>query len=109
MAGVNDITILYGIITFLLILGFVTPFINDTFGTSHPGYNKDFLESTVGEEDFKVVTKTSLQIWRILVSMGTMFFWTFGGLPAWMDILMFVPRLTLVLIIARNVWIGGGG
>jgi len=45
----------------------------------------------------------------VIWSVVKMFFWTFGSIPTWLDLIVFLPlRIILALIIARNIWIGGG-
>jgi hypothetical protein len=53
---------------------------------------------------------TSTSIWSVIGSAFGMLIWSFGGIPIWLDATLFMAlRITLVLIIARNIWIGGGG
>ena len=103
----SDMTVLYGIIILFFVMGIVTPFINDDFGTgtSSPdveGFGDSMLEEASGA--------TSTSIWEILLSVLSMFFWTFGAIPTVIDLVVLMPvRIIGILIIARNIWIGGGG
>jgi hypothetical protein len=47
-------------------------------------------------------------IWQVFISIGKMFFWTFGTLPLWLDSVFLMVRIILIVTIARNIWIGGG-
>jgi hypothetical protein len=55
-------------------------------------------------------TVHNFNVWTVITSMFGMIFWSFGGIPFWLDITFFMAlRLALFLLIARNIWIGGGG
>lgn len=101
----NDIEILFGLIIFLLLCGFVTPFINAEFSLGEPSYSADSLTADIDEGD----AQSSLSAFNIISSMFLMFFWTFGQVPLIVEITILLPvRLAIAFIIARNVWIGGG-
>ena len=52
---------------------------------------------------------SQLSVWKIIGSMFTSIFWTFG-VADWINLFILLPlRLLLLLLIARNIWIGGGG
>ena len=152
----NDITIIYGIVLFLMLTGFLIPFINEDFIEPLGGNNYTSSvdgEALLGDINPQPITciqfwnslasqynvtapvtenesiaagmpdcpnfikyspvptgadKTS--IWTALASMFSMLVWSFGGIPFWLELLLFVPlRIVLVLLIVRNIWIGGGG
>ena len=99
---VNDMTILGGIVIIFVFIGFVTPFINEEFSGTAAEYNVD---DVTGDLD----TPNAVNAFTILISIFKIFFWTFGSIPTWLDVILFTPmRIILALIIARNVWIGGG-
>lgn len=109
---VNDITIIGGIITVFILLGVITPFLNADFNSDQvtnydiEGFTSDAAENVRTTES--VFSVTNLVI--VFLSVIKMFFWTFGDLPFWVDLLILTPmRFILVLTIARNVWVGGGG
>lgn len=101
----NDIGIIMGIISFFVLIGFFLPIVNSEFTAT----------GTIGEDDIntssvEIVTVDDVGPVDILLSVLSMFFWTFGGIPAWLDATVFMLlRITLALTIARNVWVGGGG
>ena len=103
--GINDMTIIFGIISFFVFIGVVTPFINADLNTNLPEFSPEQLTSNIDTEQ----AQSSISAFRVLGSVLSMFFFTFGSIPAFIDVALFIPlRLILVLIIARNVWIGGG-
>lgn len=103
---VNDMTIMYGIIVFFVIIGVLAPFLNASFDTDIPETSASSLYEDIDEND---VTST-VSTFRVITSVFSMFFWTFGSLPLFIDAVIFTPlRIILAVIIARNIWIGGGG
>ena len=98
---VNDMTILGGIVLVFVLIGFMTPFINDEFGGSAPENNINDVTDGIEPDD--------VSAWDVIVSIFKMFFWTFGSIPSWLDAILFIPmRIVLVVLIARNIWVGGG-
>lgn len=101
----NDVAIIGGIALFFIVLGIVLPLVRhdldlqDTSSVDSAGLDNSLRETGSG---------TSLTIWSVIKSCFSMFLWTFGVLPVWIDALLLVPRLMLVFIVARNIWIGGG-
>jgi len=98
--ALNDIGILIGIIALFIGLGFVTPFINAEFETSYESYDGNTL---ISDDTAHAVSPTEI-LWSIL----SMFFWSFSGIPLFLNLFLLVPRIALILILARNIWIGGG-
>ena len=103
---VNDITIIFGIIVFFVSIGIIAPFLNAEFNSSIPQFSTTALTDDIDEGEIK----SDINAFKVFASVFSMFFWTFGEIPAFVDALIFIPlRLILALIIARNIWIGGGG
>lgn len=102
---VNDISIATGIITLFVLLGLALPFINSSFNETVTTNNVTTLENQIGED---INNTTSINAFTVLFSVLKMFFWTFGALPFWLDGIFVILRIILALIIARNIWVGGG-
>ena len=103
--GLNDMSIIAVIISIFILIGITIPYINSEFGQSISTPNVDTLEGDVGDD---MVDSGTVTIFSVLFSVGKMFFWTFGSLPFWLDAIFVIFRIILALIIARNIWIGGG-
>ena len=102
---VNDMTIIFTIVTIFIAVGFFAPIINDEFGSS---YNANDPSSIEGDIDPDTLDG-GVNGWQIIKSIFSMFFWSFGVLPTFIDIVIFFPlRIILVLTISRNIWVGGG-
>ena len=120
--GLNDISIIAGIIAVFIIIGAFLPVINAAFGVP-PEESACFDISTVeselqnatrniGVKDIQpTITRPtgSFSIFDVVASIIKMFFWTCGALPTWLDLVFLIFRITLILTIARNLWVGGGG
>ena len=99
----NDMFIIGGFLFLFIGIGFLIPFINQEFDTSYS--ESDAISLDESSED----QLTSVSGWKILASVGGMFFYTFGILPTWIDMIFIVLRLVFWTTVARNIWIGGGG
>ena len=100
----NDAWIIGVISAFFILLGFVLPFIQVDYQDSSVSADVDGLVDI--DEDAAV---SSVSAFSVIGSVLKMFFWTFGDLPRFVDVILLVPRIVLLFIIARNIWIGGGG
>lgn len=109
MAGANDITIIAGIVVFFLIVGLILPFVNAEWASGSQSTNSS-VSTLSGDVSNSVKDANSVSAFKVILSVLSMFFWTFGSLPLYLDLLVFLPlRIILALVIARNIWIGGGG
>lgn len=102
----NDVGIIIGIVSIFLAVGIALPYVNQAFdGDQSINADIDGLSTQAGQD---VENVSSINAFTVLLSMLSMFFWTFGSLPFWLDAFFIILRLTLVITIARNIWIGGG-
>lgn len=101
----NDMTILGGIIFFFFAVSLLATFINASFGSSLPENNIEAIKDNVETS----ARSDQLSIWTVIFDIIKMFFWTFGNIPAWLDLTLFVPiRIIFFFTLVRNAWIGGG-
>lgn len=103
------------IISIFLVLGFGLPFFNEEF-------NDGTIEESTADvselmNDFEAENNARIEsginshvtFWTVFLSVGKMFFWTFGSIPLWLDLTLFtLLRTVFWLTIARNMWVGGG-
>ena len=103
----NDIFYFVAIASIFIFIGAIIPFYNSEFGSSVSEVNVN-LDDEISTADLEDVA-TPITFFNVIGSVLKMFFWTFGDLPIWLDTLFIAPRLALIFIFLRNVWIGGGG
>lgn len=87
---------IYLIISIFIFLGVITPYINAEFGSDTQIDASDF-EDTISQGD---VSATD-----VALSIFSMFFWTFGALPWYIDMVLLVFRIMLAYLIWEAVWI----
>ena len=85
-------------------VGIFLPIVNEAVGNADSTLNDANFDDEIDTDDLTVASA-----WNIFLSVLSMFFWTFGALPFWLDAIFMILRVTLVMTIARNIWIGGGG
>ena len=100
----NDMTLIGVIVGVLALVGLGLPFVQSAFDIDQTSYNIDSVTEGINPDD----QDGGVGIFDILKSVGKMFFWTFGGLPVWLDLFFVVLRLILIITIFRNLWVGGG-
>jgi len=101
----SDMHLIAGFLTFFILLGLSLPVINSGFDTDYNGVSDI---NAFGEELEDNANNSQLSIWRVLGSLISVFFWSFGELPVLANVLLLIPRTIFILTVARNIWIGGG-
>ena len=86
--------ILITILSIFVVLGITLPFINQAFQNDETTINTEGFEFTQGQE---------VGFQDVVFSLFTMFFWTFGNLPFWLDGLFIIPRVMLGVIIFQLI------
>lgn len=102
----NDITILSGIIAILFLTGVLIPLLLDDFNIDQvTSIDQDFV---MGEYEANDINEDTGITEAFFIGAG-MIFWDFTDiLPWWLDLLYIMLRIVGMIIIARNIWIGGG-
>ena len=106
--AINDISII-AVLTFILFgTAVILPFVNDEFNLNQDSFNEAQFDQNVRSDAENVNT---ISAFTILVTFLKLAFFDVGnslGLPFWLDAIYTVISLMLILVIARNIWIGGG-
>ena len=108
---VNDISIIVGIMTIFVLIGVCMPFVNESFNIQGSStIQVDNLQDQIGEDASELTEDMSVRVnaFSVFASVAQMFYWGFGSFPFWLSAIFWVMRVTLILILARNIWIGGG-
>ena len=87
------------IIIIFVIIGGILPFVREEFegDSTDTGIN---IEDELGGS---IDSESSISAFTVLGSILSMFFWTFGALPFWLDTIFLAVRIILVLLIAMIV------
>ena len=84
---------------FFVIMGVLVPYINDSYGSTMAEYDVAGVGSDLVDSD----TSSTVTFWSVIFSVISMFFWTFGGLPVAVDLIVFVPlRLMLIKAVVSD-------
>lgn len=97
----NDVHYIFVFVAFFLLLGLISPLINEEFNGE---LTEDNTGLDIGDEN-----QGSATIFVLILNILALPFWTFG-LPFWLNLWILVPiRVSFIFVVARNIWIGGGG
>lgn len=94
MAG-NDGAVLMGITLTFLLIGGTLPFINAAFGNTVTTYDTGSLEEDSSNIGVSATT--------VLFSTFTIFFWSFGQLPFWLDIIFLAFRFMFFYYVYKAI------
>jgi|TARA_Y100000310_G_scaffold345798_1_gene470087 hypothetical protein len=112
--GINDISIIAVIASVFILTGIIIPFVNSTLGTDISTFDNDQFESNVkqtAQDASESSVTSSISAFKVLTNVLKLAFFDFGdtlGVPFWLDILYTILAIIFVLVIARNIWVGGG-
>lgn len=106
--GINDISIITIITAIFLITSIVIPFVNAEFDTEFSNIDSDAITQQAKDDAESV---SAISAFTVLVNVLKLAIFDFGdtlGLPFWLDIVYTLLAMIFILVIARNIWIGGG-
>lgn len=99
----SDTVILSTIIILFVSLGAILPFVHEAFDQDTADFDGKNIEFESGQSsDISIILE-------VLTSIITMFFWTFGNIPAILDLIIFVPLRIIFLILLFKLARGVGG
>ena len=111
--AINDISIIAILLFIFFGTAIIIPYINDEFGTTADTYDTDQLHSDIQDEGEEIEGKiTDISAVKVFVNVLKLAFFDFGNtleLPFWLDAIYTVLAIIFILVIARNIWFGGGG
>ena len=97
----NDLNWLLLILFIFVGVGVILPYINDSFGTSASEVNTNVLTSDVSASEVGLGT--------VLLSVVKIASWSFGDLPFFLELIIFVPlRIIFYTLLWRQLRSGGG-
>ena len=89
--------LLFTVLTIFLLTGFVSPYLHSAYGESVTTINTDGLETDIGQGNVTVT------VGAVVLSLASMFFWTFGLIPVWLDLIFIVLRIILYVIVYDKI------
>lgn len=111
--AVNDITIISVLLFIFFLTAIIIPFINAEFGTEFIEADTDNIAQDIRDQSENIEARiTNISAIGVMITVLKLAFFDFGnslGLPFWLDAMYTILGIILVLVIARNIWIGGGG
>lgn len=96
MASNNSLLITF--LSVFLALGFVMPFITSEFGSETSTADAEGFMEDVGQQDY-----TDVSAFEIILSMASIFFWSFGAVPVWVNLILMIPRVIFYVILYDKV------
>lgn len=94
---VNDLSIAVTLLCIIVFTGTLLPFIY-VMG-NQPGSEYD-AEAQIPDNFIEEISISNLGF-GVLVSIASMFFWTFGALPIWLEMVFIVIRVVFILFVVR--------
>lgn len=113
--GINDISIISIILIIFFSTSIIIPFVNAEFGTTADTFDNEAFAGDIRSksEDIAGSTlSTSISAFTVLKTLIKLAFFDFGntlGLPFWLDAIYTILAIIFIAVVARNIWVGGGG
>ena len=107
--GINDISIIGVILSIFIFSALLIPFINGAVDANADSYDTDNLGEEIQEDAESINT---LSLFGVVKTVAKLASWDIGNtlnLPWWLDGIYFILAVIFILVLARNIWIGGGG
>ena len=99
--------ILVSIIVIFIGVGTILPFLNSEFNNYDiQGPDVSTMSGGIETPSGSNPATTAVSTWGILVSVLSMFFWSFGALPLVIEIIFVILRITFLFILIDLLWIG---
>lgn len=87
--------ILYTLMTIFVVVGIVTPFVTNEFTDTTTDVDIEGFRDELGQNDPGSIA--------VILSMVSMFFWTFGALPLFLDMFFLILRVIFFNILYDKI------
>jgi len=94
----GDVQLTAIIISVFVIVGGLLPLIEAEFTTDVSSNDIDNLEDEISDS---AQSNAFLTGFAVVGSIAQMFFWTFGALPFWLDLIFTIFRIMLIVLLIR--------
>lgn len=99
----NNNTFLYSWITIFLLLGFCLPFIADELSTDFSSFESEKYIQNIQNQDIDIDSYSTVTVFDIIISIATIFVWNISGIPIWLNIILFVPRIIFYVVVYDKI------
>tara|TARA_R100001530_G_C4314305_1_gene153915 strand:- start:594 stop:968 length:375 start_codon:yes stop_codon:yes gene_type:complete len=106
--GINDISIMAIIISIFLITGMAIQFVNDEFSTEFSSLDTDSITQQARDDAESVSSLSAFTVLKNILKLALFDFGDTLSLPFWLDMVYTILAVIFILVVARNIWIGGG-
>jgi len=94
-------SLLFSIVVLFVSIGAMIPFINSEYGSDATEH--DMIDASEPDQGF---FGGASGIGEVLWNIISMFFWTFGALPLYVDLFFVVLRIMFIFLLIDLLWIG---
>ena len=106
--AINDISIIAIIFFIFFATSIIIPFVNAEFDIQSDTFDNDNLESQVKADAENVNVLSAFTVLLTVLKLALFDFGNTLGLPFWLDGIYTVLAIIFILVIGRNIWVGGG-
>ena len=97
--GVNDSSLMWGLLLIMLGIGLVMPSINASFGTSVGEFDASGLQKNFDADG----SETNVNSLSHIESIARVFFWKFEGIPFWLNGILISMSVMLGFLVFKTV------
>jgi hypothetical protein len=107
--GFNDVTILISILSIFVVTAMIIPNVQELSGEAASSFSTDGVTENLRDDsrEIGIVSPTGIKdffstLWGIMT-------WNKDIMPTWLGAFYVMMEITALVVIVRNIWIGGGG
>ena len=106
--GFNDISIMAVILSIFFLTSIMIAFVNSEFNASFSTLDTDGVTQKVKNDAESVSTISAFTVLKNIMLLALFDFGDTLRLPFWLDLVYSLLAIIFILVVARNIWVGGG-
>lgn len=106
--AINDISIIAIILTIFFSTAIIIPFVNAEFDTGFSSLNESTIAQQARNDAESVTAISAFTVLKNILKLSLFDIGNELGLPFWLDGLYTILAVIFILVVARNIWVGGG-
>ncbi len=106
--AINDISIIAIILSIFFITAIAIPFVNAEFDTGFSSLNETVIAQQAKNDAESVTALSAFTVLKNIIKLSLFDVGNELGLPFWLDALYTILAVVFILVVARNIWVGGG-